>query len=74
MCTFFNRRCCFFRSKNSDALLYLKLWYSIYIRVEYQRLHENNLAQRRQLLCSICPRPTDRTVGKLKTSAFFMWY
>jgi hypothetical protein len=36
------------RSENSDALLYLKLWYSFYIRVEYQRLHENNLARRRQ--------------------------
>ena len=49
-CTlFFNRRCCCFRSENSDALLYLKLWYSFYIRVEYQRLHENNLARRRQL-------------------------
>jgi len=35
------RRC---QSENSDALLYLKLWYSFYIRVEYQRLHENNLA------------------------------
>jgi hypothetical protein len=50
MCTFFNRRCCCFRSENSDALLYLKLWYSFYIRVESQRLHENNLAQRRQLM------------------------
>ena len=30
--------CCCFRSENSDALLYLKLWYSFYIRVEYQRL------------------------------------
>jgi hypothetical protein len=36
------RRC---RSENSDALLYLKLWYSFYIRVEYRRLHENNLAR-----------------------------
>jgi hypothetical protein len=42
------RRC---RSENSDALLYLKLWYSFYIRVEYQRLHENNLARRAQLMC-----------------------
>ena len=50
MCTFFNRRCCCFWSENSDALLYLKLWYSFYIRVEYQRLHENNLARRRQLM------------------------
>jgi hypothetical protein len=49
MCTFLvNRRCCCFRSENSDALLYLKLWYSFYIRVEYQRLHENNLMRRRQ--------------------------
>ncbi len=48
-CTFFNQRCCCFRSENSDALLYLKLWYSFYTRVEYQRLHENNLARRRQL-------------------------
>jgi hypothetical protein len=39
-----------FRSENSDALLYLKLWYSFYIRVEYQRLHENNLSRRRQLM------------------------
>ena len=31
--------------------LYLKLWYSFYIRVEYQRLHENNLARRAQLMC-----------------------
>ena len=37
--------------ENSDALLYLKLWYCFYIRVEYQRLHENNLARRRQLMC-----------------------
>ena len=36
---------------NSDALLYLKLWYSFYIRVKYQRLHENNLARRAQLMC-----------------------
>ena len=50
MCKFFNRRCCCFRSENSDALLYLKLWYSFYIRVEYQRLHENYLARRRQLM------------------------
>ncbi len=51
MCTFFliGDVCCF-RSENSDALLYLKLWYSFYIRVEHQRLHENNLAQRRQLM------------------------
>jgi hypothetical protein len=48
MCTFFNRRC---RSENSEALHYLKLWYSFYIRVEYKRLHENNLAQRAQLMC-----------------------
>ncbi len=41
------RRC---RSENSDASLYLKLWYSFYIRVEYQRLHENNLARRVQLM------------------------
>ena len=41
---------CCFRSENSDALLYLKLWYSFYIRVDYQRLHENNLARRRQLM------------------------
>jgi hypothetical protein len=41
---------CCFRSENSDALLYLKLWYSFYMRVEYQRLHENNLARRRQLM------------------------
>jgi hypothetical protein len=41
--------CWCFRSQNSDALLLLKLWYSFYISVEYQRLHENNLAQRRQL-------------------------
>jgi hypothetical protein len=39
------------RSKNSDASLYLKLWYSFYIHVEYQRLHENNLARRAQLMC-----------------------
>ena len=38
-----------FRSQNSDASLYLKHWYSFYIRVEYQRLHENNLTRRRQL-------------------------
>ena len=50
MCTFFNRQCCCFWSKHSDALLYLKLWYSFYIRVEYQRLHENNLARRAQLM------------------------
>jgi FtsH-binding integral membrane protein len=50
MCTFFNRRC---RSENSDALLYLKLWYSFYIRVEYRRLHENNLARRAQLMCGV---------------------
>ncbi len=31
--------------------IYLKLWYSFHIRVEYQRLHENNLARRRQLMC-----------------------
>jgi hypothetical protein len=31
-------------------LLYLKLWYSFYIRVEYQSLHENNLARRAQLM------------------------
>jgi hypothetical protein len=37
---------CCFRSENSDALLYLKLWCSFYIRVEYQSLHENNLAKR----------------------------
>ena len=48
MCTFYNRRC---RSENSEALHYLKLWYSFYIRVEYKRLHENNLAQRAQLMC-----------------------
>ena len=36
---------------NSDTSLYLKLWYSFYIRVEYQRLHENNLARRAQLMC-----------------------
>jgi hypothetical protein len=41
-----------FRSQNSDASLYLKHWYSFYIRVEYQRLHENNLAQRAQLMVS----------------------
>jgi len=39
-------------SENSDALLYLRLWYSFYIRVEYQRLHENNLARRAQLMCT----------------------
>ena len=50
MCTFFNRR---YRSENSDALLYLKLWYSFYIRVEYRRLHENNLARRAQLMCGV---------------------
>jgi hypothetical protein len=32
----------------THASLYLKLWYSFYIRVEYQRLHENNLARRAQ--------------------------
>ncbi len=42
-----------FRSENSDASLYLKLWYSFYIRVEYQRLHHNNLARRRQLMCVV---------------------
>ncbi len=42
---------CCFRSENSDALLYLKLWYCFYIRGEHQRLHENDLAQRRQLVC-----------------------
>jgi hypothetical protein len=36
-------------SQNSDASVYLKLWYCPYIRVEYHRLHENNLAQKRQL-------------------------
>ena len=41
------RRC---RSENSDTSLYLKLWYSFYICVKYQRLHENNLAQRAQLM------------------------
>jgi hypothetical protein len=46
------------RSKNSDASLYLKLWYSFYIRVEYQRLHENNLARRAQLMCIV-----GRTIG-----------
>ena len=50
ICTFFTWRCCCFRSKNSEALLYKKLWYSFYIPVEYQRLHENNLARRRQLV------------------------
>ena len=42
---------CCFRSENSDALLYLKLWFSFYIRVEYQSLHEYNLALRAQLMC-----------------------
>ncbi len=32
----------------THASLYLKLWYSFYIRIEYQRLHENNLARRAQ--------------------------
>ena len=49
-CAHFFRRC---RSENSDALLYLKLWYSFYIRVEYRRLHENNLARRAQLMWGI---------------------
>jgi hypothetical protein len=33
--------------------VYLKLWYCPYIRVEYHRLQENNLARRRQLMCNI---------------------
>ncbi len=52
-----------FRSENSDALLYLKLWYSFYIRVEYQRLHENNLARRRQLMCVVVVRNRRRIVS-----------
>jgi hypothetical protein len=36
-------------SQNSDASVYQKLWYCPYIHVEYHRLHENNLAQKRQL-------------------------
>jgi hypothetical protein len=39
-----------FRSQNSDASLYLKLWYSFYISAEYQRLHEHNLVRRRKLM------------------------
>jgi hypothetical protein len=34
-------------SQNSDASVYLKLWYCPYICVEYHRLHENNLAQKK---------------------------
>ncbi len=41
-------------------VLYLKLWYSFYIRVEYRRLHENNLARRAQLMCAAPPPPANR--------------
>ncbi len=51
VCKFFYRRCCVSGAKKFWCLLYLKLWYSFYIRFEYQRLHENNLAWRRQLMC-----------------------
>ncbi len=38
-------------SQNSDASVYLKLWYCTYIHVEYHRLHENNFVRKRQLKC-----------------------
>ena len=46
MCTFFNRADVdVSRAKILMHHSRLKLWYSFYISVEYQRLHENNLAK-----------------------------
>jgi hypothetical protein len=52
MCKIFNPMLCF-RSEYSDATLYLKLWYSFYIRVEYQTLHENNLREEDNLCAAL---------------------
>jgi hypothetical protein len=44
--------CCFL-SENSDALLYLKLWYSFYIRVEYQiRVYMKIIWREERNLCA----------------------
>jgi hypothetical protein len=48
----FQSRCCVTGAKILTKTL---VWYSFYTRVEYQRLHENNLARRRQLMCYIVP-------------------
>ncbi len=56
------------RSQNSDASLYLKHRYSFYIRVEYQR-HENNLARRAQLMCSVHLSPTLISVKRTDISS-----
>ena len=57
MCTFFNSDVVVSGAKIFDALLNLKFWYSFYIRVEYQRLHENNLAQRNNVSRVWVPPP-----------------